>query len=517
MADFSGLFRSTEEQATPIQANVKGLIPQWLNGDFVRLGPGKFDLSKTKVKHWFDGLAVVYKFEIVNGTVFFRKRFLNSDAYKKATEHGQSVYTEFGTKALPEPGKNILAKFIESLKPELTDNSHVNLFKMEDSLFVASETHFLRRVNVGNLETLDKIDLLESTGVHLSSSHFVTDRKGDSYTIGTSLPIGKYNVIKVPKCETGKADHGQEAIKHISVISTMSPGWGENICFYHSFGVSENYIVLIETPFIYNMLKLLSVHVKRRCLRECLNWYPDRTNRFFVIHKESGNVLPVNFRSREPFFLLHHINCYEEDDQLVVDIIKHKEVEVLDNLYLDNLRKSEFDIKNPAVGCRFVLPLPQKNQSFPINTNLITISKKATAIKEKDTIWLSPELLSEPGYELPAINRQYFGVKYRFYYSTGMFDPGQFRNSLVKVDTMTGCVDTWRESESTFPGEPQFVHSPNPAAEDDGILLSCVTDLRANMHDFLLILDARTMTEIARAEVDCHVPNVIHGLFIPKI
>ncbi|RZF44031.1 hypothetical protein LSTR_LSTR017333 [Laodelphax striatellus] len=67
MADFSGLFRSTEEQATPLQANVKGLIPQWLNGDFVRLGPGKFDLSKIKVKHWFDGLAVVYKFQIVDG------------------------------------------------------------------------------------------------------------------------------------------------------------------------------------------------------------------------------------------------------------------------------------------------------------------------------------------------------------------------------------------------------------------------------------------------------------------
>ncbi|RZF43304.1 hypothetical protein LSTR_LSTR001565 [Laodelphax striatellus] len=514
MADFSGLFRSTEEQATPLQANVKGLIPQWLNGDFVRLGPGKFDLSKIKVKHWFDGLAVVYKFQIVDGKVSFQKRFLKSDAFNKASEHGQIVYTEFGTKALPVPGKNILAKFIESLNPELTDNTHLNLFKLEDSLFVASETHFLRRVDVRNLETLDKIDLLESTGVHLSSSHFTTDRKGDSYTIGTSLPVGKYHVIKVPKCETGMAE---DALKKMSVIATISPGWGESICFYHSFGMSENYIVLIEQPFIYNMLKLLSVHVKKRCLRECLNWCPERTNRFFVIHKGTGDVIPVNFRSREPFFLLHHINCYEEDNQLVVDIVKHKEVEVLDNLYLENLRKSEFDIKNPAVGCRFVLPLPQKNQVFPMDVNLINISKTATAMKEKDTILLSPELLSEPGYELPVINREDSGIKYRFYYSTGMFDPGQFRNSLVKVDTRTGCVDTWKESESIFPGEPQFVQSPNPLAEDDGILLSCVTDLRANMQDFLLILDARTMTEIARAEVDCHVPNVIHGLFIPKI
>lgn len=65
-----------------------------------------------------------------------------------------------------------------------------------------------------------------------------------------------------------------------------------------------------------------------------------------------------------------------------------------------------------------------------------------------------------------------------------------------------------------YPGEPQFVLKPGAKDEDDGILLSTVTDVRNDHHDFLLILNAKTLKEICRAYVDCHIPKVMHGMFL---
>ncbi|KAI6119973.1 carotenoid oxygenase [Pisolithus croceorrhizus] len=52
------------------------------------------------------------------------------------------------------------------------------------------------------------------------------------------------------------------------------------------------------------------------------------------------------------------------------------------------------------------------------------------------------------------------------------------------------------------PGEAIFVPNPNGAAEDDGVLPSVVLDGCAEK-SYLLVLDAKTMKEAVRADVDC--------------
>jgi glutamine phosphoribosylpyrophosphate amidotransferase len=42
----------------------------------------------------------------------------------------------------------------------MTDNDAINVFTLEDAVYVASETNFLRRVNVKSLETLEKVELI---------------------------------------------------------------------------------------------------------------------------------------------------------------------------------------------------------------------------------------------------------------------------------------------------------------------------------------------------------------------
>jgi Lignostilbene-alpha,beta-dioxygenase and related enzymes len=87
----SGFHSLHEETATSLP--VTGTLPEWLRGSLVRNGPGAFSFpSGGSVDHWFDGLAMVYRFTFDpagsgsgTDTVHYRNRFLRTDAYDEAT------------------------------------------------------------------------------------------------------------------------------------------------------------------------------------------------------------------------------------------------------------------------------------------------------------------------------------------------------------------------------------------------------------------------------------------------
>ena len=57
-----------------------------------------------------------------------------------------------------------------------------------------------------------------------------------------------------------------------------------------------------------------------------------------------------------------------------------------------------------------------------------------------------------------------------------------------------------------------FVAAPDAREEDDGLVLSVFLDMQAS-RSFLLVLDASTWKERARAEVPHHIPFGFHGNF----
>jgi carotenoid cleavage dioxygenase-like enzyme len=57
-----------------------------------------------------------------------------------------------------------------------------------------------------------------------------------------------------------------------------------------------------------------------------------------------------------------------------------------------------------------------------------------------------------------------------------------------------------------------FVREPGTDGEDDGVVLSVVLDTNAG-RSFLLVLDAGSFEEIARAEAPHHIPFGFHGQY----
>ena len=123
--------------------------------------------------------------------------------------------------------------------------------------------------------------------------------------------------------------------------------------------------------------------------------------------------------------------------------------------------------------------------------------------------------LADISLELPRINYEsHAGKPYRYVWGTGIEAQGDFLDSIVKVDAKTGGFARWYEA-GCYPGEPVFVPPPSAQAEDEGVLLSVVLDIGKD-RSFLLVLDAASLKEVARAETPHAIPFHFHGNYFPS-
>ena len=86
---------------------------------------------------------------------------------------------------------------------------------------------------------------------------------------------------------------------------------------------------------------------------------------------------------------------------------------------------------------------------------------------------------------------------------------------VIKVDATNGEVKVWYE-DNCFCAEPMFVPDPDGTAEDDGVLLFAMIHGSPDVsYTALVVLDARTMTELGRAEFKLIGPAMkpLHGYF----
>ena len=114
----SKLFRNAEELLDPETVLIEGRsLPSYINGFIIRNGPGKFDLSDDfTVNNFYDGYSIISKYEISNGNIVkFTKKYLGSEAYKRATVAGKPCMVEFCTKAYADPEKHVLIRHLPNV------------------------------------------------------------------------------------------------------------------------------------------------------------------------------------------------------------------------------------------------------------------------------------------------------------------------------------------------------------------------------------------------------------------
>jgi len=121
-----------------MQAEISGRLPEWLQGAYVRNGPGSYKNGTPQgMAHWFDGYGCLVKMEVngSNNTVTASHRFLESKAYQAFKTDGKMKWREFAT-AVPTEGW--VAKAVDvatmalgsmGIMQGVTDNASVNVLQ----------------------------------------------------------------------------------------------------------------------------------------------------------------------------------------------------------------------------------------------------------------------------------------------------------------------------------------------------------------------------------------------------
>ncbi|XP_048838566.1 carotenoid-cleaving dioxygenase, mitochondrial-like isoform X1 [Brienomyrus brachyistius] len=516
------LVSSVNETTVPITTEIHGHVPAWLNGSLYRNGPGKFEFGTQTYNHWFDGMALLHKFKIKGTQVTYKSHFLRSDSYKANSEHNRITTSEFGTLAMPDPCKNFFQRFLTRfVMPKHTDNASVHFVKYKGDYYVSTESPLMHRVDLETLMSKEKVDWSKFIAVNAATAHPHYDPDGTAYNMGNSYTKkgAFYNIIRVPPEKAGPEDTLQEA----KVVCSIPSAIKNKPSYYHSFAMSENYVVFIEQPLKLDLLQILTGKLRGRALNEGIYWDPNQETVFHVVNKHTGEPSAVKYQAR-PLSFFHQINAFEEDGFLMLDLCCLDDGKVINNFLIQNLRKSGEaldEVYNEmcfAFPRRFVLPL-NVHENTPYGQNLNTRHcSLATAKKiSKNVVFCTHEdlhgddLREYGGLEFPQINYARYNTRpYQYFYGCG------FRHlvgdSLIKMDLQRKKFKVWTQPDF-YPSEPIFVPSPGAVAEDDGVILSVVITPIQGKSTFLLILDARTFEELGRAEVPVQIPYGFHGVY----
>ncbi len=462
-------FTSLEREVRLPHVPVEGTLPTWLGGSLLRNGPAKFEVGSQPFNHWFDGLAMLHAFGFRKGKVSYANRFLHSSAYDAWKQEGVIKYSEFAT----DPCRSVFSGVASIPIIAPLPNANVSLERLAGTFVAHTEIPIPIRFDPKTLDTIGVQQSLQGTGVLGTAHPHIDNATGERFTYEVDLipPTTGYRVIV-------RGGRGTGAPRTLATIARAEPG------YMHSFALTDRYLVVLEQPFIVNPLSFLSAD--RKPIIANYRWESKNPVRLIVIDRHAGGVKAEI--EMDPFFVFHNVNAFDRNGKIEMDVCAYKDSTVIDALYLKTLRKSEQRI--PQVKFRRLTVDPAAG--------------KATS-----------RVLSDVPLELPRIDYDRRSRKrYRYAYGVGTSAKAGFVDQLHKVDVERDRARTWRE-KGAYPGEPIFVRRPHGSGkEDDGVVLSVVLDA-SRKRSFLLVLDAQTFEERARAEVPHHIPFGFHGLHAP--
>ncbi|CAL5000564.1 unnamed protein product [Urochloa decumbens] len=451
---------------------VQGHIPAWLNGTYLRNGPGVWGVGGGKhgaFEHVFDGYATLVRVSIrgAHGHAAGAHRQIESDAYTSAMARGRPVLHEFSQLCPRSPG-SLLDRLRSAVGladgGAMSDNANTVVVPLGDGRRVLCLADVAKSSVLVDPETLRTIGKLRYTDwmrwwCPVQCTHPVVTRSGDELL--TLLPdFARRGYLAVRMSTTGSSSE-REVVGRVRCRGGPTPGW------VHSFAVTERYIVVPEMPLRYSVGRMLKSEIGPLYI---LDWLLDSGSFMHVICRSTGNT--VASVAVPPFVAFHFINAYEErgDDDggmanaVIADCCEYyADPAIIQALALHRLRSLDTakELFPESRVARFRIPLD------------------GSPLGMLETV-LDPDAHGQ-GVELSTINPAYMGREYRYLYACSIRRPCNFFNSLTKMDLVEKEAKmSWHE-EGTVPSEPFFVARPGATQEDDGVVISTVTSMDGDL------------------------------------
>jgi all-trans-8'-apo-beta-carotenal 15,15'-oxygenase len=463
LAHVSGFRTATDDLAYKITRDeIRGTIPDGLRGIFLRNGPARNELAGKPFGHWFDGDGAVHTFRIENGEVDYRGSFVKTPKYVDETAAQAVKYRSFGHNA---PGG-----FLKNLHMP-ANAANTSIVYHGGKLLTLFEGGLPWSMDLDTLETLGPENFDGALkGMDTFSAHGkLHPASGDYFNFGMG------GGMKGPQVSLYQiSPQGKMARRGAISVDRMA--------FCHDYAMTENYMVFMVMPVTFS--SLLKVFLARDTIDGNMAYRPEEGMKVYVVSLESFEL--VRTFEVEPFMFAHCSNCWEQDGEIVVDVVE----------------MNDADAEGGTAFSRnlFTQPRPATGKLHRHRFNMVTGQSSDEAL---------PNVL---GCEFPQWDMRKTGSKSRFVYTVGICQnetPG-FYNALQRTDLETGDVTVYDCGAGRYTSEPIFVPSSPDSDESDGYVLCVIYDASTELSE-LMILDAATLAdEIAVVPLKNHIPHGFH-------
>jgi torulene dioxygenase len=556
-------FEGNHEQKAPVELAVTGHIPSYAAGVLYRTGPGRYKVDTEhgntfQVSHWFDGFSQTHRFQLVaeeqpgGGSVmrvFYNSRFSTDDLIEEARKTGSLERFTFGVQRDPckvmyqkvqstfekeekegdtkreekeQEGDEDKATFhnigvtlsvnMPGLTPSTSTSTLTNgekkgsRYKEITTLYAKTDNSRYKKIDP---ETLEPLGIANQTALHqdlngpLSASHAKSDPvTGDMYNYNFSFaPKPTYRVFRV-SAETGE-----------TTILASFPG---RPTYMHSFFLSADYVIICT----WNAHLSPEGFAKGSYMGALKDFDPSLPAKWYVVDRKQGRGLVATYES-DAFFCFHTINAWEEQStsdptktDVIAECVSFENTDPMKKLYYELLLSSSTDPEaRPSANAR--------NNGGKIQSKISRFRLPAIPSTNSDSDFgsalrapLISTTLQTLSPELPTLNPSYVTRPHRYTYAVIDRGLSTFFDGIMKFDSISQETLIW-SAHAQSPGEPIFVPDPQGEREDDGVLLSVVLDgLIGN--SYLLVLDAKTLSQVGRASVEGVVAFGFHGVHVPR-
>jgi carotenoid cleavage dioxygenase len=424
-----------EVNATELDV-IEGTIPADIDGVYLRNTENQIHQPLGRF-HPFDGDGMVHQIDFRGGEATYRNRFVRTRCFAVEQEAGRSLWGGLAdpVKLSERPGFGAQGALKDSSSTDIV----VHAGRALSTFYQCGEAYCL------DPETLEQSGVAGWVPLEGISAHAKSDERTGELLF--------FNYSKHPPyLHFGVVDRNNNLTRYMPV-----PLPGPRLP--HDMAFTENYAVLNDMPLFWDA-ELLKRNVHAVRLHEGL------PSRFGLVPRRGGGE--VRWFEAAPTYVLHWTNAYEDGDEVVLD------------------------------GYFQEQPMPQPHADAPAGFEHMMAYLDAHSFRSKLHRWrfnlkdgtTREERLDERVLEFGMINQRLAGRKYRYVYSTTL-KPGWFLfDGFVKSDVQSGESWSYRLGEGRYASEAPFAPRLGAKDEDDGYLVSFVTDENSGTSECIL-LDAR--------------------------
>lgn len=338
---FRSLIKSLDNQ---VEATITGSIPEWVSGTLFRYistkkiniiipfilfkikrnGPGRFEFGDQAYGHLFDGHACIHKYQIKDGKVFYFNKLLETKSLKKSLDDNRPN-KNFGT---PDVCSTLFGrvKSLFTVDSGVLDNTNVNIVPFAfKQLYALTETSYLLQVDPNSLDVSKRLSVnkvFPSSSTLVAHPHVEADGSWIDMGMNRALPGYEFirydgSALKDPSLnnilDTGK------------VIASIPSSSSLGMSYFHSFGLSENYIIFLEQSVKFSFTSYATGILWNKPMSEAFYTDPAWNTRIHLINRKTGEIVQQKMHT-DPLFVFHHINAYEQEIVNIYQFLKFKSI-----------------------------------------------------------------------------------------------------------------------------------------------------------------------------------------------